>query len=804
MAGASGRDASSSDSPNQARQNKTKINTIDIRVFLAMIVSAMAMSFGAGVAFGPSPADILSNVVVPTSDISEEESQTFGAMKRKPTKHNIDIGEKIDLHEQHVNFEQPSLEDLGDGVILRHPESKSGEAEEEHLPAGQHLLVDIKNVEAAFLNSEQRLADAMVEVVQSAGLTLLSYHCHSLLPAGVSCVGVLLESHISFHTWPDEGVITLDLFTCGPNPLLPVVSDLERLFGIPRVKPNSTELEKVVTLWSHELRGFRDSDSRKRHPLDSQSDLATEIVSPLEILKKEQIVSLDSGVQRIDIWDILDIDDTPSYQDALKHNLQEGDPRWRTSEIVTPERLLFLDGTLQSSSDSEKEYHEAMVQPAMFTHSNPEHVAIVGGGEGAVLREVLKHKTVKSVTMIEIDPKMVEIARQYLPMMNNCTDLIGVADVCFDDERANIVYQDGRTYFVDNHNKLDHKYDVIIMDALDPESEKTVLSDRLYSDANFLDALLASLSDDGVISIKVGTAPNIHDPRADKGVHHIREKIFQLMENHKDVNSMFVYEESHCGFNEPRAFLTICKNYNCRRNWYASNDVIDYQIYERIVDTVSGESALIHFDGATQHSYQIPPKAWETVYCRREPTPFECAYIHLDPEMKIFELHPDNDDASDFDIVEETNENGEKTTKIIAEVDMPKGSYIMPDDLAASFIISDESKANLVDNTKIAATGKVTVIEDFLDYIKEHGHRSSSGAVGLTYVEVGGTFLIRKTKDDSEVNVGRWMPKHPSGKVPVYSPVYDRHMLAFDVFMVATRDIKKGEEIVRHENMWDM
>ena len=108
-------------------------------------------------------------------------------------------------------------------------------------------------------------------------------------------------------------------------------------------------------------------------------------------------------------------------------------------------------------------------------------------------------------------------------------------------------------------------------------------------------------------------------------------------------------------------------------------------------------------------------------------------------------------------------------------------------------VVCDESKANLVDNTKITDTGKVAVIE-----------RSSSGAAGLTYVEVGGTFLIRKTKDDSEVNVGRWVPKHPSGKVPVYSPVYDRHMLSFDVFMVATRDIKKGEEIVRHESMWDM
>ncbi|EEC49071.1 predicted protein, partial [Phaeodactylum tricornutum CCAP 1055/1] len=80
---------------------------------------------------------------------------------------------------------------------------------------GQHLLVDIENVDASFLNSAHQLAFAMVDVIEMSGLTLLSYHCHGLEPIGVSCVGVLLESHVSFHTWPIEGVITLDLFTCG-------------------------------------------------------------------------------------------------------------------------------------------------------------------------------------------------------------------------------------------------------------------------------------------------------------------------------------------------------------------------------------------------------------------------------------------------------------------------------------------------------------------------------------------------------------------------------------------------------------
>eukprot|EP00970_Alexandrium_tamarense_P010429 scaffold2107_cov192-Alexandrium_tamarense.AAC.56 len=70
-----------------------------------------------------------------------------------------------------------------------------------HFPAGQHLLIDIKDVDSSFLNSEERVATAMIELINESKLTLLSYHCHSLVPIGVSCAGVLLESHVAFHTW---------------------------------------------------------------------------------------------------------------------------------------------------------------------------------------------------------------------------------------------------------------------------------------------------------------------------------------------------------------------------------------------------------------------------------------------------------------------------------------------------------------------------------------------------------------------------------------------------------------------------
>mmetsp|Transcript_23035 Transcript_23035/g.49984 ORF Transcript_23035/g.49984 Transcript_23035/m.49984 type:complete len:857 (+) Transcript_23035:271-2841(+) len=825
--------------------------SVDVRIFLVVITAAMAISFGVGVAFGPTTAAELA--AARTMAAQQQQRSLLAAQeavaaagaggvggdtankslsagtkmvqqpRRLPTDHAVELGARVrNLNEKHVNYEKPSYEDLGDGTIVQrasaHDSAGGFDDDDEHLPQGQHLLVDIKNVNAEFLNSESRLADAMVSVVESAGLTLLSYHCHSLSPAGVSCVGVLLESHISFHTWPEEGVITLDLFTCGPKPLLPVIPDIEAKFGLPRLKANATataaanptkdDYEEVKSQWAHELRGFRHPQGRKNNYLDDQSDLAFWVTGEMDMEVKKQIVSTESPFQRIDIWDILDIDDTPSHQDGIKHNLAPDDPRWLTNEVASPERLLFLDGTLQSMSESEREYHEALVHPAMFAHPHPERVAIVGGGEGATLREVLKHDTVTEAVMIELDEMMVDIAKEHLPFMSDCSDLVGSAPSCFDDERATVLYEDGRAYFFDKYGPSaaekteEEKFDVIVLDALDPEDDAEI-ADKLYTDDAFLTALYRSMSDDGVLIIQVGTAPSIHDPRADLGVYARREKMFKLLEGHSETAAMFVYEEAHCGFLEPHSFLVVCKSDGCRKRWYAESDEIDFAIYERILDTKSSEPALVHFDGSTQRSYQIPPRAWETVYCRREPEPFECAYRGLDLTKEIHEFDWGDEEENSFEVKVTKGPDGKNEPRVYAATDdIKKGDYIMASDLAASFTVSDDSLDNLKKNTELVGTGRVTVIENLLEYVDRHGHRSIAPGSSTNYVEVGGSFMIRRSDNEAEVNIGKWIPTHPSGKIPVYSPVYERRMRSFDVFLVATRDIEEGEEIVKPVNLW--
>lgn len=656
------------------------------------------------------------------------------------------------------------------------------------------MLVDIKGIESEFLDSEERLSQAMVETVKSAGLTMLSYHCHKLIPKGVSCVGVLLESHISFHTWPDEGVITLDLFTCGSNPLIPVVPIIKSLFGIGA---------DIVTQWSHELRGFRtkppnDSSLRKTDEendnyalLDHNSDLSQMIWSPMDCSYKEQVYSGLTKYQRVDIWDVVSLEEQPSHSEVLQAKLEPNDKRWTTNELVNPTRYLFLDGVLQSDNTTHVEYHEALVHPAMFSQQNPKAVAIIGGAEGATLREVLKHSTVEKVTMIEIDRQLMDLVKEYLPEMSDCSNLAGRAANCFQDELLELEVQDAKEYFLQSDANTKESFDVVIVDAIEPEMSLAI-SKGLYESKDMWTKIVDSLTEEGILAIQIGYAPTITDPRPDLGYNAPREVLFQMLEEIPEVSAMFVYEDSHVGFLVPKSFLIVCKSSNCRSRFYASPDEINSEIRKRIVNDSTPQvhnKPLQYFDGATHLYYQVAPKAWETIYCRREPMPFECNYVHLDFSKPIFEFKMDET----FSITVDHIDGDTSLTRVFANVAIPKGSYIMPDHAASSLQLSHKAMKTLQ---------KVTDSK-FNDFVLENSHESKAAGSQRRLVEIGASYFIRIGGTQEESNVGRWIPPHPKGKRPKYSPVYERHRLSFDVFMVATKDIAKGEELIKYERMWD-
>jgi spermidine synthase len=122
-------------------------------------------------------------------------------------------------------------------------------------------------------------------------------------------------------------------------------------------------------------------------------------------------------------------------------------------------RTLMLDGRLQSAELDEFVYHEALVHPALVAHPDPRRVLILGGGEGATLREVLRHPLVSRAVMVDIDGELVEVCRRWLPSFHHGA---------FDDPRATLVFTDGRAWLAD---QPDGSFEVIILDLPEPLEE---------------------------------------------------------------------------------------------------------------------------------------------------------------------------------------------------------------------------------------------------------------------------------------------------------------------------------------------
>lgn len=186
---------------------------------------------------------------------------------------------------------------------------------------------------------------------------------------------------------------------------------------------------------------------------------------------KQPVAQEMSDFQSISVFNIIDPKIRPGFSDYAKSLQNDGLYHSLHTDLFRPDRIIYLDGILQSRLMGEAAYHEALVHPAMLMHPNPKRVAIIGGGEGATLREVLKHRTVEHVAMIDIDKRMVEICIKYLPEWNSCGNLVGSAPSCFDDQRAEIFYEDAVAWFLQRFRDEDNieesqRYDVIIMDAL--------------------------------------------------------------------------------------------------------------------------------------------------------------------------------------------------------------------------------------------------------------------------------------------------------------------------------------------------
>ncbi len=150
-------------------------------------------------------------------------------------------------------------------------------------------------------------------------------------------------------------------------------------------------------------------------------------------------------------------------------------------------KCLIMDNDLQSSEKDEFVYHEALVHPAMLMHGKPRQVLILGGGEGATLREVLKYRTIDAAYMVDIDGDAVGFCREHLP---------GYSAGAFENPKTRLVIGDALDFVKDTRLK----FDVIISDLCSPLQGGPAY--KLYTE-EFYQALRSKLTPGGVLCAQI-------------------------------------------------------------------------------------------------------------------------------------------------------------------------------------------------------------------------------------------------------------------------------------------------------------
>lgn len=117
-------------------------------------------------------------------------------------------------------------------------------------------------------------------------------------------------------------------------------------------------------------------------------------------------------------------------------------------------KVLVIDGFVMLTEKDEFIYHEMIVHPPMAVNLNIKNVLVIGAGDGGTLRELIRYKTIENIDLVEIDKKVVEVSKEYLPFVS-CG---------FDDDRINTYFEDGVEFVRDKENA----YDLIIIDSTDP------------------------------------------------------------------------------------------------------------------------------------------------------------------------------------------------------------------------------------------------------------------------------------------------------------------------------------------------
>ncbi len=297
---------------------------------------------------------------------------------------------------------------------------------------GNHILVEFTGCKPEILNDVITIEKGMVDAALKAEMTVINSTFHHFSPYGVSGVVVIQESHLAIHTWPEYGYAAVDIFTCGETDTWAAFDYLKNQFHA----SNYSAIEmKRGTIGLLERQDFDISSLRSQAESHINPDKYTR-----------------------NVW-FTDKDDFQAlslrYTGEVLYQEQSDFQKVRILDTYKYGKMLTLDEMVMTTEKDEFHYHEMIAHPASFAHGNAKNILVIGGGDGGTVRELLRHETVEQITMVEIDGKVVEACKEYLPNIA----------AAFDHPKLNLIIDDGIAFV---KNAPAETYDLILVDGSDP------------------------------------------------------------------------------------------------------------------------------------------------------------------------------------------------------------------------------------------------------------------------------------------------------------------------------------------------
>ena len=319
---------------------------------------------------------------------------------------------------------------------------------------GLHLTADLFQCtcDQALMVCADTIAQLCRSQTHASGLTLVDDKWVKFpewqgQPGGVTGAVLLAESHLAIHTWPETGNVTIDVYVCN----------------------------------------FSDDNSAKAQAL---MDGVVAAYAPKDAVRQQLWrgdISTDTVGQYP--WVMERLTDDAAFG-LRAHNVQRTQTPFQTLEMMdTPSfgRVMRLDDCFMTSERDEFFYHECMAHPAAMAHPQPQQALIIGGGDGGLAEELLKHSTMQRVVLAELDAAVIEASKAQLHAVHRNV---------WDDARLQLHIGDGMAYVDSTHER----FDLICMDLTDPDTP----AGSLYS-AAALQRMQRVLKPGGALVLHLGS-----------------------------------------------------------------------------------------------------------------------------------------------------------------------------------------------------------------------------------------------------------------------------------------------------------